>query len=75
MRTLAIVVAALLLGGCDELNVDGTNDTILDAVVMVRTVRGHDYVIFRTGHGCVAALHAASCPCMKGGKHEEEVSE
>ena len=41
---------------------------ILDAMVIVRTVRGHDYVIFRTGHGCIAALHAESCPCKEAGE-------
>ena len=64
----AVVALMMLMDACDEVREDGTNDTILDAMVIVRTVRGHDYVIFRTGHGCIAALHAESCPCKEAGE-------
>ena len=78
LKAMAIVTAALLLGGCDDLgikpNPDGTGMGAGSTVCDVRVVRGHEYLIFSVRQGC-SALHAASCPCMEGGEHEEADAE
>ena len=72
MKISALLLAALCLCGCDaapkdeaDENKDGTGATWYSHVE-VRTVRGHDYIIFGSRSGC-SALHAESCPCKEGG--------
>lgn len=65
---VAAMVAALCLCGCGyEPNPDGTDSTIDFSECFVRTVRGHEYLVFSVRQGC-SALHSASCPCRKGGE-------